>query len=230
MKPRQLFLFVEGDGDKLAVPVLLKRLLKERGVQDQLVVAPDPFVVGEYPALRRNNFQTWKRYLETCLRKYQMETCLLLIDGDAPPFQKQEFCAKAAALDLARVAKERGAGRDFTASIVIATQEFESWLIAGAASLAGKPLPGGSDRFSSNLAPPAGDIELNPRNAKGFFKDSMSGTYRPTLHQASMTTLVDIETIRARNMRSFRRLEHAPDEIMGAVQTVRHIVSPVCPS
>ncbi len=227
MKPRQLFLFVEGDGDKLAVPVLLKRLLKERGVQDQLVIAPEPFIVGEYPALRRNDFEPWRRYLDTGRRKYQMQSCLLLIDGDAPPFQGQEFCAKTAALDLARVAKERGAGQDFTASVVIASQEFESWLIAGAASLAGKTLPGGNDRFPLGLSAPMGDIELNPRNAKGFFKEALSGGYRPTLHQAPISSLVDLETIRARNLRGFRRLEHALDEIIGAVQTGRHIVSPV---
>ena len=153
MKPRQLFLFVEGDGDKLAVPVLLKRLLKERGVQDQLVVAPDPFIVGEYSALRKNDYAGWQRYLETCLRKYEMEFCLLLIDGDAPPFQGKDFCAKAAAIDLASKAQNRGAGQDFTASIVIASQEFETWLIAGATSLAGKTMPNGGERFPRGLVP-----------------------------------------------------------------------------
>ena len=227
MKPRQLFLFVEGEGDKQAAPVLLKRLLKERGAQDVLVVAPNPWLVGEFPSLSRSNFSEWRRYLDTALRKYQMEACLLLIDGDTPPSGGQPFCAMKAARELAAVAKERGAGDRFTASIVIANLEFESWLIGGASSLAGKSLRDGSGSFLADLVPPTGDIELAPRDAKGFFKKVLSCGYRPVLHQASITELVDLDTIRQQNMRSFRRLENALDEMIDASRDNRHIVSPM---
>ncbi len=229
MKPRQLFLFVEGEGDRQAVPVLVKRLLKERGVQDRLVVASNPFVVGELPALRgrANDFAPWKRFLELGLRKCRMEACLLLLDGDTPNQKGLPFCAVNAARDLARIAEERGAGASFSASIVFARQEFESWLIAGAASLAGKSLADGKGNFPVNLSTPEGDIEESPRNAKGFFEGVLSSNYRPNLHQAAITGLVDLNMIRDRQMRSFRRLENAIDEIVSTLTTGRHIVSPI---
>ncbi len=232
MKPRQLFLFVEGEGDKRAAPILLKRLLKERKAQDVLVVSPDPWMVGEFPALRGrvNDFSVWKRFLELGLRKYGMEACLLLIDGDSPPSGGETFCVKRAAQQLAAIAKERGAGDRFSASIVIANLEFESWLIAGASSLAGKTLPNGGGSFSRDLKLPTGDIELAPRDAKGFFKRVLSCGYRPALHQASITELVDLNTIRQQNMRSFRRLENALDEMIDAFRGNRHVVSPIANS
>ena len=231
MKPHQLFLFVEGEGDRQAVPVLVKRLLKERGVQDRLVVASNPFVVGEFPALRgrANDFAPWKRFLELGLRKYSMESCLLLLDGDTPKQKGVPFCAMNAARDLARIAEDRGAGSSFSASIVFARQEFESWLIAGAASLAGKSLADGRGIFPLNLSAPEGDIEESPRNAKGFFESVLSNNYRPSLHQASITSLVDLNLIRQRKMRSFRRLENAIDEMISSLDTGRHIVSPIGP-
>ena len=227
MKPRQLFLFVEGEGDKRAAPILLKRLLKERDAQDVLVVAPDPWIVGEFPSLRRAGFAEWRRYLNTAISKYGMEACLLLIDGDSPPRGGEAFCVKRAAQQLAAIAKERGAGDRFSASIVIANLEFESWLIAGASSLAGKTLSNGAGSFSRDLKLPAGDIELAPRDAKGFFNRALSCGYRPALHQASITELVDLNTIRQQNMRSFRRLENALDEMIDAFRDNRHIVSTV---
>lgn len=227
MKPRQLFLFVEGEGDKQAAPILLKRLLKERGAHDVLVVAPDPWMVGEFPLLRRSNFSEWRRHLNTAIRKYGMEACLLLIDGDSPPSGGETFCVKRAAQQLAAIAKERGAGDLFSASIVIANLEFESWLIAGASSLAGKTLSNGAGSFSKDLKLPTGDIELAPRDAKGFFDRALSCGYRPALHQASITELVDLDTIRQQDMRSFRRLENAIDEMIDAFRGNRHIVSPV---
>ena len=227
MKPRQLLLFVEGQGDRLAVPILVKRLLKERACQDVLVVAPNPWAVGEFSSLRRDDYAEWKRYLNTAIKKQGMEACLLLIDGDAPPSKGESFCAKKAAHELAIVAQNRGAGRQFTAAVVFANLEFESWLIAGASSLAGKSLLDGSVSFPKNFGPPPGDIELAPRDAKGFFKKALSGGYRQTHHQAAIAELVDLNAIRQQNLRSFRRLENAIDEIVEAFRGNRHVVSPI---
>jgi hypothetical protein len=64
-------------------------------------------------------------------------------DGDIEKVAGKAFCAAAVARSLALEAKHVGAGRTFSVAVVFAIQEFETWLIAGTASLTGRRLPDG---------------------------------------------------------------------------------------
>ena len=58
------------------------------------------------------------------------------------------------------------------------------------------------------------------------FDGIVEGGYKPTRDQAALTRLVDLEVIRARKLRSFRRLESAVSSLLEAIRHDRPIVSP----
>jgi hypothetical protein len=130
--PKRLVLLVEGHGDVEAAPVLLGRLLKEyhasSPVFDSLVLDKlPPLRVGEYSIIHKNDFSDWRRYLQVALKtRGNVGGCLLLLDGDCPPRNGTDFCARDAAKLLAEEAVKVGAGNLFSLGIVFACQEFES--------------------------------------------------------------------------------------------------------
>jgi hypothetical protein len=129
---------------------------------------------------------------------------------------------------LAAEAKKVGAGRLFSVAIVFACLEFESWLIAGAESLVGTTFSDGRREILKLHEAVPENPEKAPRNAKGWFNKTFVTGYRPTRDQAELTRLVDLQVVRARRMRSFQRLEAAIDELVTAVRSGNHVVTPEC--
>ncbi len=221
----RLVLFVEGDGESFAVPTLVKRLLTEQGDWHDILLDDDPFVVVGVNKLVKDDFREWKRKLDACLRLPNVGGVLLIVDGDVEKIRGVEFCAAEVARSLARAAADVGAGKRFSVAVVVATLEYETWLIAGASSLAGRSLPDGR-RIKSDAKPPASDLERGPRDAKGWLNTIVKGGYKPTRDQAALTKLVDLDVIRSRQLRSFRRLESAVSSLLEAIRSSRAIVSP----
>jgi Domain of unknown function (DUF4276) len=222
---RRLVLFVEGDGGANAVPTLVKRLLNEKGTWHDIVLDEATFRVGSVDKLVKADFHNWKRFLAASLKRADVGGVLLILDGDIEKVGGREFCAVAAAKSLAFAAMQVGAGATFSVAVVVARQEYETWLIAGIASLAGQRLPDGR-LIKANLKAPDGDLEEHPRDAKGWLHGIVDGGYKPTRDQAALTKLVDLEVIRARKLRSFRRLESALSSLLQAIRSNRPIVSP----
>lgn len=230
MLPKRLVLFVAGRGDLVAAPVLVKRLITEYSAWDALFLDPHPFHTGDVcnlvtpKAIAKAN---WERWLSAALKRGDLSAVLLLVDADLDEVSKGvPFCRGQCALDLSRRARTVGAGALFSVGSVLACKEYESWLIAGAASLAGRELPDGRPGVAPETVPPAGDLEVAPRDAKGWLSKHMSSGYKPTVHQAALTQMVDITLIRQRRMRSFQRLETSLKALVEAVRTGRHIVAP----
>ena len=73
---------------------------------------------------------------------------------------------------------------------------------------------------------PQGDLEESPRDAKGWFSDVIEGGYKPTRDQAELTELVDLQAVRKRKLRSFRRLESALAQLVSAIRSEKHLVTP----
>jgi hypothetical protein len=150
---RRLVLLVEGEGDFVAVPVLMKRLMTEAQLWGAFTLDVAPLMVGDF-------------------------------------------------------------------------SEFESWLLAGVESLAEKKFPDGRRGVKASAVPPIGDLEKAPRDAKGWFRKHIEGGYNPTRDQADLTKMVDVNVIRQRGLRSFRRLENALSQLASAARSGRHIASP----
>jgi hypothetical protein len=175
--------------------------------------------------LVKDDFHEWKRFLGASLKRPNVGGVSLILDGDIEKVGGKDFCAVSVARSLAGAAIHVGAGRTFSVAVVFARQEYETWLIAGVASLASQRLPDGR-RIQPHAKAPEGDLEASPRDAKGWLRSIVDGGYKPTRDQAALTRLVDLELIRARKLRSFQRLESAVSSLLQAIQDTTPIVSP----
>ena len=123
------------------------------------------------------------------------------------------YCAKELAHSLAQRARVLNLLQ--TVAIVCAKCEYETWFLASLETIAGynlggRPgLPAGS-QYEDNVE------EL--RNVKGWLTQRMPDgrAYKETSDQASMTARIDIRLAQSHS-RSFRRLCHALNRILGAI-------------
>jgi hypothetical protein len=115
-----------------------------------------------------------------------------------------------------------GAGKTFSLAVVFACIEYETWIIAGIESLAGKKYKDGRPALPPNHKFPPGDPESH---GKRWLEQNCRG-YRPTLDQSALTELLDLNLVRAKNLRSFKRLDHAIDQLLNAVGSGSHISAP----
>jgi hypothetical protein len=229
---RRLVLFVEGEGDVEAVPPLVKRLLTDHGLWEPLFLDPDPIQVDSLQLLLRDQAKNWRRLLEVGVKRGRLGGVLLLLDGDIRPVKGKVFCATEAARELSRQARAVGGGSLFSVASVFALREYESWLIACAEAVAGRAMSNGQPGVRSGAIPPPGNLELAPRDAKGWLDGCMEGGYKAGRDQGPLTELVvhHLDTLRQREMKSFRRLEKALQELATATQTGNHVATPAPPS
>lgn len=224
---RRLVLLVEGHADVDAAHLLVKRLITEQQAWDAVILDPNPLRVGEFSKLVMNGFAPWLRYLATAGKRSNVGACLLLLDGDSlGKFESAPFCAARGAQRLVEHARTVGAGTRFSLGVVFACMEFESWLLAGVESLAGRKLCDGRIGVNPNAKPPDGDLEKSPRDAKGWLGRLMKGGYNQTRDQGDLTDMVDLNLVRQRGLRSFVRLENAIRQIVAAMRTGNHTATP----
>lgn len=220
-----IVLFAEGEGEAEALPKLVKRLLTEQQAWDAVFLDEHTYRVGAVSKLVKDKYREWKRKLKASLKRRNVGGVLLVVDGDIKKVEGDTFCAAKVARSLAREAAAVGAGVNFSVAVVFARQEYESWLIAGIDSLAGQRLPDGR-MIAEKAKAPEGDLEENPRDAKGWFSAVIEGGYKPTRDQGALTDLLDLQTVRKRKLRSFRRLESALAELVSAVRNEKHVATP----
>ena len=151
---------------------------------------------------------------------------LVVLDGDSDQVLGQPFCARTVAQQLTEQARTIGAGSTFSLAIVIACLEFESWLIAGVESLAGKKLRDGLAGVRAGTPCFDGNVEVGPRAAKGWLSRVMEAGYKPTIHQEYLTAEVDLKVIRTKNVRSFQRMESAVAQMIEAFRSSHYVVTP----
>ena len=221
---KKVMIFAEGEGESAAAPALVARLFNDLGAWDAVTLA-DVFRVGQLGSLAKDDYKKWKRMLGAAAKTREFGGVLLLLDGDV----KQpggSWCAVTAAKALVEQAVTQGAGSTYSLAVVFARQEFESWLIAGIESLACERTNDGRLIAPEGILPPEGDLENAPRDAKGWLNELMEGGYKPTRDQVELTRKVDIGSTRIREMRSFRRLESAVNQIVTAVRSGEHVATP----
>lgn len=222
---KKLVLFVEGRGDVNAAPTLVKRILSESNQWSSVALAPNPFRVKGWGLLLKNNGKEWIRYLRAAAVDHRpLGGVLLLLDGDIK--SQGMFCAKSKAWELSKLARHAGAGSQFSVATVFAVKEFETWLIAGVESLVGRTLPDNRKGVRAGVIAPSGNLEEQPRDAKGWLSRNMHNGYKPSTDQKHLTQMVDLETIRKRGLRSFRRFEKALQELIDAIRSGKHVVTP----
>ena len=228
---KRLVLLGEGHGEVAALPVLVSRLLKEKDTSNSLFVdrdvvrtSPSRLVRWDKPKQKPDHSE-WISRITLASRRREVGGVLAVYDGDATMFpagSSNAFCASTAAKSMAAAAVSAGAGKMFSLCVVFACSEYETWLVAGAESLAGRQLQDGRLALPADIRFPTGDPESH---GKRWLEDNCLN-YRPTRDQAPLTELLDFELVRTRKLRSFLRLEHAIAQLIEAVANGRHISTP----
>lgn len=178
---------VEGDGEVVALPLLLRRVAQWR----------TPDVYPDVPApirVRRDRFvnreDEFRRHLLLAAEKAGVGGwILILLDAD-------DDCAVQASQDL--LDRARSVIPHRRVSVVMAVREYEAWFIAAAGSLDGH-------RGFSHEPGQVVAAEV-PRDAKGWIKERMIGrSYGETVDQPAFTAVMDLE-LAHEHSRSFRKL------------------------
>ncbi len=232
MDRRALVLFVEGEGDEHAVPLLVKKLLTERNAWEHVSLDEQVFRVHGIENLTGRKAGNWVRFLQAAVKRRRVGGILLVLDGDrakvvnATTGDQEPFCAADVARRLAAEARSAGGGSTFSVACVFARQEYESWLLAGIESLRGKALSDGRPgvRADAEFAPR--NTDEAPRGAKGELSRLMTNGYKATTDQVELTKLLSLESVRLAKSRSFKRLEDAVFQLCEAMRTGKQIVSP----
>src|ERR1051326_7584241 len=140
---KRLVLLGEGHGEVPALPILVRKLLKERTSGNLLFVDSEVIRFGSSRILRRNkvskepDYTEWVKGVTVAARRSDLGGVLAIYDGDLdffPPGSDSPFCAAVTAKALAAAAAPVGVGRTFSLCVVFACVEYESWLVAGAES------------------------------------------------------------------------------------------------
>lgn len=169
---------VEGHGEVEGVPALLRRLFLERGVH---IDARKPIRTKRQLIIKPGELE---RAIELAARGCGPDGWILvLLDSD-------EDCPAELGPQLAQ--RVRTARADRRIAVVLAKVEFEAWLVAGAATLAGqRGLP------EDLQAPDDPELIANPKAWLGERMRAGRGTaYSPTRDQAAFAARFDIVAAR----------------------------------
>lgn len=225
-----LVLIGEGHGEVSALPILVRKLLKERAepslyVDDEVIRCSASQIIKWDKDRKQPDYIEWIKRVKLAARRRNMSGVLAVFDADAkyfPPGSKIPFCAATIARQMAAAAEEAGAGKIFSLATVFACTEYETWLVAGAESLKGRRFPDGRPALVAEARIPT-DCSEAPGKA---WIEKYVPYYRPARDQGPLTEVLDIQIVRGKKLRSFQRLEHAVDLLLDAAAKERPIVTP----
>lgn len=164
---------VEGYGEVAALPLLIRRIAEDHG-QYPLVDKPHRINRADFTSDKLKRAYRLQR-----LRAGVDGVVVLLCDADdADPTELRSHLLGVSTDDGPLVA-------------AVAVREYESWFLAGIASLRGQSGVRSDAVFD-------GDAE-GPRNAKKPLEAAMTESYKETLHQAAFSSQVDLQEVRGKS-------------------------------
>lgn len=215
---------VEGDGELESVPMLLRRLLRERlGYDERDFIIVKPKNAGGCNRLTtEDGIENYVRY---ALKEEGCTGVLVLIDNDAALALckrriLEDDCAPCFANYLAD--RVRAINPPCPVVIVVVRWEYEAWFLANLETV-GRAIG----------LPQAlifeGDVE-SLVGVKEWISDRLPSDqkYLPTRDQVKMTAVLDFDAVRERSP-SFRRLEHALGQLVDAYLDDKVVVTPTLP-
>lgn len=204
-----IYAIVEGDGEYKAVPALIRRIL-----HDQLYNYD--YDIKALNAKGRGNLTVdggLERFLDLTRLYKDCRGVVIVIDAE----KDDQNCPVTLANSLSK--RAASLGLPFPVAVVVAVCEYESWFLDNLDTIAPKFLA------SDPLEYP-GDPEREC-SAKGWLNRHMPhGTrYKETQDQAKMTFQIDLKRT-AHNLRSFRRMVHAIEQLVQAISNGSKTVTP----
>ena len=200
---------VEGAGDKYAVPDLVRKILWQCNRYD-LDVAQSVVAKGKFRL--RDKFEQILRYAV----KKGASAILVLLDAD-------DKCPREEAINLAGRADVLRL--QIPIAVVCAKSEYETWFICNLGDEEGTCI---KERLGLPKKLSSPDNPEDIRDAKGWLRGHMSQdqAYRETADQQPLTHLIEMDLVRKRS-RSFRRIWHAIEELVDAVEYDVVVVTPL---
>jgi hypothetical protein len=186
---------VEGHGEMTAVRELVRRIGLEL-LDGAFIEVAQPFRLDS--GKMRDPDELAKAIRVQGQRVPGRGGVLVLRDGD----DKDVTCP----VTLASSMRPGPAAGLVAVEVVIAWREYEAWLLSAAESLRAHSAVRDDARTPAN---PEGN-----RGAKGRLESLMLESYKETLHQAKFSALIDL-TMAKQNSRSFRRMVHAVEILIG---------------
>jgi hypothetical protein len=176
----QLACIVEGDGDDLAVPILLGRLAAKMYPEAWININ----VVLRKPRSNIVRPSGIESFVEIAARKTDPDAAILVLidaDDDCPAHLGPELLRRAHATRPDRAAR---------LAVVLAKFEYEAWFLAAAASL------GGNCGLPSDLQPPPDPEAV--RGAKGWLRERMprDRKYSERVDQPALSRVFDLQQAR----------------------------------
>lgn len=175
-------LVVEGHGDAIAAPALIRRIASEVGYFESLDI-PKPFRLSRGNIVKKQEIE---RAVDFMSRKVGPEGVVLVV------FDADDDCPVELANSMNKWMEARA---DINCIVVVAAKEFECWYIASSQELRGV-------RGLSDAATPPPDPDL-VRDGKGWLGRQMPGKYSETLDQAAFASKLNV--LSATRSRSFRK-------------------------
>jgi len=208
-----IYLIVEGDGEKEAAPALIRRLLQDYLGRSEFTRFKPLNAHGISNLVPSGGLE---RFLELTRRVTDCKGVVVLLDAE----REHRDCPRDLAVSLATRARELGL--PFPVVIVCACCEYESWFLWNL------------DTDIRNWLNPGASYEGDPETecgAKGWLSRNMpSGhAYKETSDQLQMTFHIDILHTMEKS-RSFRRMVHAVEELLAAIDSDVAIVTPMLES
>ncbi len=207
---------VEGTGEKSALPNLCHKILHEMERYDISVSVPI-VAKGKGNITHPGGLE---KFLDAAFRDPNCAATLVLLDAD-------DACALRLAESLSKRVNVHGALVPVV--IVAAKCEYEAWFLASLPTIAGKSI-------GTHFVLPAdtvfdGDPEAI-QGVKGWITAQLpmvngrrKVAYNEVEDQLAMTRLIDV-TLARNNSRSFRRLCHAIEQIVEAIDNNTIVVTP----
>ena len=206
---RVIIPIVEGDGDEEAAPGLLRRILDEEfGRPD--ILALKPINAKGKPRLLNK--------VEKLVKLAEQKSChgiLIIIDADEEcPFLRAKCIVNRVLSIHVQV----------PVAIVYARAEYETWFICSLSKSSGEGIREVLEIPDTINAPE--NVEAI-RSAKGWLDRNMpqDKAYKEKPHQRQLTRYIDFKITYSRS-RSFRRLYHAIEELVDAIDRGAPTVSP----
>ncbi|NNC20017.1 DUF4276 family protein [Corallococcus exiguus] len=186
-------LIVEGHGEVVAAPILVRRLTQWIAP----TVHPEVLLPHRIPRGQLVKEDELRRAIELTARKVGDDGLILvLLDAD-----KDLPCVLGPRL----LTWARSQRSNRTISVVVAQCEYEAWFLAAAESLRGQR------GLRSDLRAPSEPERI--RDAKGWLGSHMPQAYSETLDQPALTSVFDLEA--ARRADSFDKLVRDMGTLLG---------------
>ena len=209
---------VEGDGEVEALPLLLRRLLAEVYQEYTVRIAKPKNAHGCGNLTAPEQIE---RFVEYALLEPDCDAVLVLVDNDAVEGVMDEVgddCAPAFAQYLSARIQARQPPK--SVAVVVVRWEYESWFLASVETVG--PAVGLAEGVVYD-----GDVEA-VHSAKGWIEQRMPSDQKcsETRDQVAMTARLDLHRV-ADKSRSFRRLQHAWEQLRDAYLQGQAIVTPL---